>query len=111
MCVSLLISETYVCVMGVCVCVSLLTSETYTCVMSVCVSGCISPYIRDVCLCDGWSSNGVEALSDAAHHGAEHPQQGGQFGQRHRGWRDVLVYRLARTHVTQVLETTWDRSP
>lgn len=99
----------HVCVMGVCVCVSPYIRDVCLCDGGVCV--CLSPYIRDVCLCDGWSSNGVEALSDAAHHGAEHPQQGGQFGQRHRGWRDVLVYRLARTHVTQVLETTWDRSP
>lgn len=43
-------------------------------------AGCCS-YICDIDLSDGWSSEGAEALSDAADHCTENPQQSCQFGQ------------------------------
>lgn len=64
-----------------------------------------APHVGDVGLGDGRPSDGVEALPDAAHHRAEHPEQSRQLGQRHRGRGDVFVQRLARHHVVQVLET------
>lgn len=38
-------------------------------------------YIGDVDLSNGWSSEGVESLSNAADHCAEYPQQCCQLGQ------------------------------
>lgn len=60
-------------------------------------------YIGDVCLGDGRPTCGVEPLPDAAHHGAENPQQGSQLGQGDGRRGNVLVHCLSRNHVTQVL--------
>lgn len=41
----------------------------------------LGSYISYIGFCDGWSSDGAEALPNAPHHCAEHPQQRRQLGQ------------------------------
>lgn len=60
-------------------------------------------YIINVGFSNGGTSEGAEALSNAADHRTEHSQQSCQFRQRHRGRGDVLIQSLTPLHVAQIL--------